>query len=279
MMTLQPGHDPRILREQEYADDGHLDVRCRTHQLYTVDPVDFGRWTLERLAWQGDERVLDVGCGPGELLCGMARQHAGWGALVGLDFSPGMIATAARSAVGLPVCFLVGDAQGLPFPNASFDVVLARHMLYHVPHIDRAVAEAARVLCAGGRFLTVTNSADTMAEYTALRRAAAARFPSMAQPESSAGRFSLENAPAWLQPHFDRVETHVLPGTLRFSTARPFVDYVASGRAMMMQPGHSEAEWQTVLAYVQATVETIIADKGHFDVSKVAGAVVGIKRG
>ena len=41
--------DPTILREQAYADDAHLDIRRRTHQLYTVDPVDFGRWTLERV--------------------------------------------------------------------------------------------------------------------------------------------------------------------------------------------------------------------------------------
>jgi SAM-dependent methyltransferase len=279
MMTLQPGHDPRILREQEYADDGHLDVRCRTHQLYTVDPVDFGRWTLERLAWQGDERVLDVGCGPGELLCEMARQHAGWGALVGLDFSPGMIATAAGTARDLPVHFLVGDAQDLPFPDSSFEVVLARHMLYHVPKIDRAVAEAARVLCAGGRFLTVTNSADTMAEYRAVCRAAADHFPDMAQPESSAGRFSLENASVWLRPHFTAIETHVLRGMLRFPTAQPFVDYFASSRAMMMQSGHSEGEWQAILGYVRARVESVIARQGHFDVSKVTGAVVGTKRG
>jgi len=43
-----------------YADDTQLNVRYRTHALYTVDPVDFGQWTLERLAWRGDERVLDV---------------------------------------------------------------------------------------------------------------------------------------------------------------------------------------------------------------------------
>jgi SAM-dependent methyltransferase len=279
MMGLQLGQDPRILREQEYVDDTHLDVRRRTHQLYTVDPVDFGRWTLERLNWAGHECVLDVGCGPGELLCEMARQHPGWGALVGLDFSAGMVAKAAGLAKDLPVRLLVGDAQKLPFPDGSFDVVLARHMLYHMPGIDQAVAEAARVLREGGHFLTVTNSSRTMAEYAALRWEAAARFPSIAQSASSASRFSLENAPDWLQPHFEEVQTHVLRGTLRFPTAQPFMDYFASTRAMMMQPGHSQAEWQAVLAYVQARVEAIIAREGHFDVSKVAGAVVGTKRG
>jgi len=278
-MGEQLGQDPQILREQEYADDGHLDVRRRTHQLYTVDPVDFGQWTLERLVWQGDERVLDVGCGPGDLLREMARQHQGWGALIGLDFSAGMIAKASGLARDLPVRFFVGDAQSLSFPDASFEVVLARHMLYHVPDIGQAVAEAARVLGPSGRFLTVTNSAHTMADYTAFRRSAAAHLPGVVEPELASGRFSLENAPAWLEPHFREIETHILRGTLRFPSAQPFVDYFASARAMSMQPGHSEAEWQAVLEYVSAQVEAVIARQGHFDVGKVTGAVVGVKKG
>jgi len=60
--NLCPSHDPAILREQAYADGTHLNVRRRTHQLYTVDPVDFGQWTLEQIPWRGDERILDVGC-------------------------------------------------------------------------------------------------------------------------------------------------------------------------------------------------------------------------
>jgi SAM-dependent methyltransferase len=177
------------------------------------------------------------------------------------------------------VRFFVGDAQGLPFPEATFEVVLARHMLYHVPDIGQAVAEAARVLGPGGRLLTVTNSAHTMAEYVALRREVAAHLPGVVEPELASGRFSLENAPAWLEPHFQEIQTHVLQGTLRFPSAQPFVDYFASARAMSMLPGHSEAEWQAVLEYVYAKVEAVIARQGYFDVSKVTAAVVGVKKG
>ena len=270
------GKDPTILREQAYADDSHLDVRQRTHQLYTVDPVNFGRWTLERLPWRGGERVLDVGCGPGDLLREMGRQR-GWGVLVGFDFSTGMAVKAARSASGLPVHFFVGDGQAMPFPDGAFDVVMARHMLYHVPDIDRAVAEAARLLCRGGYFLTTTNSAHTMPEYQAICDRVAARFPAVANPERITDRFSLENGPAFLEPIFDQVETHTLPGTLRFPTAQPFADYSASIRSLTMRPGHTEAEWQAVLGFVRAEAETIIASKGRFDITKVTGAIVGVR--
>jgi len=276
---MKQSQDPEILRGQEYADDSHLDVRRRTHQRYTVDPVDFGRWTLERLPRRGNERILDVGCGPGDLLCAMARRQAGWGALVGLDFSPGMIAQAVSTAAGLPAHFSVGDAQALPLPAGTFDVVLARHMLYHVPDIDRALAECDRVLGPGGRFLAATNSANSMPEYNALRRRAAARFPSMVEPEMVTDRFSLENAPALIENYFDRVEVHLLRGTLRFPTAQPFVDYFASSRAMTMRPGHSQDEWLAILDFMRTGAQAAIDRHGHFDVTKVTGAITALKRG
>ncbi len=278
-MVAQCGQDPKVLREEAYADDTHLDVRRRTHQLYTIDRVDFGRWTLERLGWRGDERVLDMGCGPGDLLREMALQHAGWGALIGFDFSPGMVAQAIGSTAGLPIHFFAGDAQTLPFPDEAFDVVMARHMLYHMPDLDRAVAEAARVLRAGGAFLVTTNSAHTMPEYQALRRRAADRFPAITEPEMITDRFSLENAPAFLEPHFDRVETHTLLGTLRFPEARPFVDYFASSRAMTMRADHTDAEWQAILDFVWAEAEKVVARQGHLDVTKITAALVGVKGG
>ena len=276
-MGLKQGQDPNILREKAYADDAHLDVRQQTHRLYTVNPVDFGRWTLEQLAWRGNERVLDVGCGPGELLNGMARRQEGWGALIGFDFSHGMIRKAIDSNDDLATCFFVGDAQAIPFPDATFDVVMARHMLYHVPDVNQALAEAARVLCHGGSFLATTNSAHTMPEYTELRNRAAEHFPSLTEPGMVTTRFSLESAADLLEPYFDQVQTIPLPGTLRFPSAQPFVDYFASARAMTMNPDHSEAEWQAILEFVKAETEAVIARQGHFDVTKIAGAALGIK--
>jgi SAM-dependent methyltransferase len=282
-MTIQCGYDPKVLRQDAYADDTHLDVRCRTHKLYTLNPVDFGQWTLERLQWRGDERVLDVGCGPGDLLRKMAHlrleagQRAGRGVLLGFDFSPGMVAKAVESATGLPVHYFVADAQHLPFSDRAFDVVLACHMLYHVPDVGQAVAEAARVLQPGGYFLAVTNSAHTMPEFHALCGKAATRFAVVARPDTITDRFSLENGVAFCEPHFHQVEMHTLPGTLRFPTAQPFIDYFASSRALIMHPDHTDAEWLAVLDFVRSETEAVITDRGYFDVTKTAGAIVGVK--
>lgn len=272
-----PGTDPTVLREQAYADDTLLNLRRRTHQLYTVDPVDLGRWTLERLSWRGNEAVLDVGCGSGDLLHEMARAGTGWRALVGFDFSPGMAAKAARTTHGLPVQFFVGDAQAMPFPQELFDVVMARHMLYHVPDIGQAVAEAARVMRSGGRFLALTNSAHSMPELAQIRARAAERFEINYRPGGIISRFSLENGTELLQPHFQELEVRTLPGLLRFPTAQPLVDYFASYGATDMRPGYTQQEWHAVLDFVRFEIETTIRRQGHFDVTKVTGAIVGIR--
>lgn len=278
-MEMHRGSDPRVLREQEYADDSHLHVRRRTHQLYTVDPVDFGRWTLERLAWQGDERVLDVGCGPGDLLRHMAHRHVGWRALVGLDLSAGMVTQAVERSEGQVTRFLVADAQSLPFAAETFDVVMARHMLYHVPDIDRAVGEAARVLRPQGCILVTTNSAHTMPEFQALVEGAACRFAGVEPPKRIRDRFTLENAAGFLKPYFAGVQAHILRGTLRFPSSQPLVDYFASQRSVSMSDDHTDGEWDAVLDYVRTEVESVITRARRFDVSKTTGALSGIKRG
>jgi SAM-dependent methyltransferase len=275
---VRGSEDPAILREQAYATSRQLDVRRQTHQRYTVDPADFSQWTLEQIPLRGEERVLDVGCGPGDLLREMACHDAAWGLLCGFDFSTGMAIQAAAATRGLRVRIFIGDAQAIPCADACFDVVMARHMLYHVPDMERAVAEAARVLRSTGIFAVTTNGAHSMHEYQVLRDRAAARFPSMTNPEMSTERFCLENGPEFLRPCFDAVTSKTLTGTLRFPAAQPLVDYFASSRSLTMHPGHSESEWQAVLDFVRGEAQAIIDKQGSFDVTKVTGAIVGHKR-
>jgi SAM-dependent methyltransferase len=209
----------------------------------------------------------------------MASQREGWGFLAGCDRSPGMIATGLELVDDLPLHLYVCDAQALPISDRAFDVVMARHMLYHVPDIDCAVSEAARVLQPGGRFLVTTNSACTMPEYWELRDRAAQRFPAMAQIKNVNERFSLENGRVYLEPYFDQIEVQTLHGTLRFPSAGPFVDYFASTRALTMCPGHTDAEWQAVVDFVQTEAEAVIARVGQLDVTKLTGAIVAVKGG
>src|SRR5207237_3614044 len=94
-----------------------------------------------------DIAILDVGCGPGYVSAAAAERGA---KPIGLDFSAEMIAIAKKMFPRIE--FRRGDAQNLPFANASFDRVVANFALLHLAEPERACAEAARVLKPGGRF-------------------------------------------------------------------------------------------------------------------------------
>ena len=114
---------------------------------------------LERARLRPGEAVLDVGCGTGTLAIAAKRQVGAAGKVHGIDASPEMLARAMRKArrAGLDVAFTEAPAQALPFPDASFDVVLTSVMLHHLPRPGRAqcASEMRRVLKPGGRVLAV----------------------------------------------------------------------------------------------------------------------------
>ena len=93
--------------------------------------------------------VLDVGCGNGKFtrLIAPLFHEAG-----GIDVKANKIheAREAAAAAGVTIDFRVGDAEAMPFPDAAFDVVAFSNSLHHIPRPDVALAEAGRVLKAGG---------------------------------------------------------------------------------------------------------------------------------
>jgi len=104
---------------------------------------------LDGLAVEG-ARVLEVGCGHGGGAAWVAR-HFAPAAMVAVDRSPGTLAKARKLNPALPnLEFQAGDAEALPFPDAGFDILLNIESSHCYGHMDRFVAEAARVLRPGG---------------------------------------------------------------------------------------------------------------------------------
>jgi ubiquinone/menaquinone biosynthesis C-methylase UbiE len=108
--------------------------------------------------------LLDIGTGPGQIALKLAAQLPGW-LVVGVDRSPNMIrqaVAASRAAQSTPqrpgrkraeVEFLVGDANRLPFSDASFDLVLCNSVLHHLENPARLLTEIARVAKPDGAIL------------------------------------------------------------------------------------------------------------------------------
>jgi SAM-dependent methyltransferase len=96
-------------------------------------------------------RALEIGAGTGYFSLNLVRQGV-IGRAVATDISPGMLERLAQTAqeLDLDVETLQTDAESLPFPDRSFDLVLGHAVLHHLPGLDRALAEFHRVLAPGG---------------------------------------------------------------------------------------------------------------------------------
>lgn len=122
------------------------------------------RWremTVDGVCLPHGGRALDVATGTGELAFELARRGASL--VVGLDFTPAMLAAAREKATARElgaVSFVAGDALALPFEDGSFDAATVGFGLRNVADLPRALGEMARVLRPGGRMacLELTHS-------------------------------------------------------------------------------------------------------------------------
>ncbi len=246
--------DPHVA--EQYKTEENLRIRIETHRLFTVGPplepaID------KTLNLTGNESLLDIGTGPGDFP-GRLRRSGHRGRLIGIDASSGMIAKAISTNPNVE--FLQADAQSLPFQGNSFDIVTARHMLYHVPDIRRALRETHRVLRPGGRFLAITNIQNNMGDYReALREAAETLTGKIANaarilvPASDA--FNEQNGPPRIRSVFGNVSITLVEAALRFETPDPPLRYFDSCCTMK---GLNPQDWAVIRqAFAQAVARRL----------------------
>lgn len=143
-------HGPR----HDYLPAAGRDAFLPFYDLFTalLGAATVHRGLIDQAALAGGQRVLEIGCGTGNLALRVKRTHPDV-EVVGSDPDPLALTRATRKARGLDgVRFERGYAQRLPYPDASFDRVFSALMLHHLDHDTRvaAAAEVARVLRPGG---------------------------------------------------------------------------------------------------------------------------------
>ncbi len=218
----------------QYSTSANLDARIQLHERFGIEPQPWSHWLLDQFDLPPDARILEVGCGTGKLWqATLDRIAPGW-SLTLTDQSAGMLAQ-TRANLGDQdgrFTFEQMDVQSLTFPDATFDAVVANHMLYHVPELDKGLAEIRRVLKPGGKLFAATNGAEHLIEMHELVHQFDANF---AVKPWRLG-FSLENGAELLAPYFHEVRLLRFLSSLRVTEAEPLVAYVRS--MDMIDPAH-----------------------------------------
>jgi SAM-dependent methyltransferase len=129
---------------------GYLDAAANHPEIRRVRAA-----ALDAFAPGPGQRLLDAGCGAGEVARELGALVGPAGSVTAVDFSADHIAVARERQDGGPVRYLVGDVTALDFPDGEFDGARAERVLQHLADPDAAIRELARVTRPGGRVCVI----------------------------------------------------------------------------------------------------------------------------
>jgi ubiquinone/menaquinone biosynthesis C-methylase UbiE len=247
---------------EQYKDSANLSARIALHEKFSSRKLDFHIWLFEQMRVPGNANFLELGTGSAKFWrVNGGRIPAGWTMTLS-DLSAGMLEDARKNVAEIPAHFSFQglDAQAITFADDTFDIVMANHMLYHVPDVDKALGEIRRVLKPGGRFYGSTGGLTHMKEADDFVEAhMASKLPGVFERmgEGITRHFALENGAAQLSKHFGNVKLHTLPPShLHVTEAEPFIAYILSmARWSALVEGVSKEQVDDVVAEARKIAE------------------------
>ncbi len=261
--------DSKNVKEQ-YADSKNLSVRIALHQKYSTNPVSFSDWMFGHYQFFPGCRILELGCGTGGYWEGKIEELPEGTKLVLSDYSEGMVKEMyGKFGNHENVSIRQIDIQSIPYDDNSFDFVIARHMLYHVPDLSKGLSEVRRVLKRGGILYTSTNSDKGMRAYL---HDEMHRFnPALDAFLPNCYSFTLENGEAILKPFFRCVDLHQLHDSLRITRTQDLIDWIDSTISFA---SYTKIDLDGLYDYFEAIR---IQNNGTIEIPKLTGFFVCVK--
>lgn len=261
--------DRNYLTQEQYKDSSNLDARLEIHKRFSTNPYGWFNWVFDTLAkLPKDATVLELGSGSGALWSNIAnRIPANWNITLS-DLSQGMLDAAWRNLVvtGRNFKFEQIDAQSISYKDETFDIVIANHMIYHVPDRAKALSEINRVLKKGGHLIATTVGESHMKEITDwLQRVDGDNdFSPFILP------FTLENGMEQLKKVFTKVKVSRYEDSLQVTDIDLLITYL---RSAIRASEVSEVE----LAKVKMDLKKELKQNGRIFISKDSGLFEAIK--
>lgn len=268
--------DQTYLLNDQYKTASNLNARIQLHARFSQNTYGWPRWVFDHINAAAESHILELGCGPAVLWrSNLDRLPTNWHITLS-DFSPGMLQEAQQNLGEHRSSFTFRqiDAQSIPFPDASLDVVIANHMLYHVPDLSRALAEIRRVLKPQGHFYASTNGQNHFHEIDTLLQqiVPTANWWGDKSGYNRASRsFSLENGHSVLSHEFAQITLHRYEDVLLVTETEPLIAYILSGPIKSILVDEKLGAFRTL-------VEREIATHGAIHIAKDFGLFEAQKR-
>lgn len=205
----------------QYKTSKNLNTRISIHDNYSINKQPFSDWILSHYDILPGYKILELGCGTGSMwsknLHLLENAH-----LTLTDFSEGMLATAKANVSSKNVDFQVVDIQNIPYPDNSFDMVIANMMLYHVPDLHQGLSEVRRVLKPDGKFYCATYGIHGIFQYVT------ELLKDMGVSGHISDSFTLQNGESVLSRHFEVIQRLDREDGLAITNIDDFADYIFS---------------------------------------------------
>ena len=228
--------------KKQYANAGSLSARMSIHDKYSTNKLGFRNWIFANYKIEEGMRVLELGCGTGDIWKGRQDTINRASELILSDFSEGMLASAKAALSGCEnIKYELIDIQAIPYEDEAFDIVIANMMLYHVPDMDKALSEVYRVLKQGGKFYSATYGEHGIMEYLAKI------FAPYGVRDDSSKSFTLQNGEQILKRYFSSVEKLLYIDSLAVTNIDDMVEYIASMSSMAAIGGMPKSRVKEIL--------------------------------
>ncbi len=267
------------LLNEQYRDAANLNARIQLHTRFSTNKRGWHRWLFDQFKIAPGSRILELGCGPGKLwLSNLDRIDASWQITLS-DFSAGMLREAQENLARSQhhFSFQIIDAQSIPFDAASFDVVIANHMLYHVPDRAKALAEIRRILKASGRLYASTVGESHLDEIWKLT----SRVDRAFSRTRKSNPFTLENGAEQLAQWFASITLYRYDDALVVTEPEVLIDYILSGAAKEVFVGEKLKRLRELLEQELAAHKAIYItkDSGLFEAFGIPARLNGSSPG
>ncbi|OPJ60774.1 MerR family transcriptional regulator [Clostridium oryzae] len=213
---------------EQYKNSSNVNARIELHKNYSVNPVGWFQWIFSKLKLKPGMRILEIGCGNGELWKVNRSFIPKEASLTLSDISMGMLNDAKENLkdIETDITFQQFDCHCIPAEDKSFDMIIANHVMFYLKDRDKALNEIKRVLKNSGSFYCSTYGKEHMKEIEQLVKEFDSRIA--LSEVNLYDIFGLENGESELKNYFHEVSKYIYDDYLLVDNELPLLDYILS---------------------------------------------------